>query len=187
LTRSILPPRPGAPSDDHPTIHPSAFIHPLANVETGAEIGARSKVWQFATVRAGARVGEDCVIAQGAFVDTDVVVGNRCKLENYASLHRGSRLAEEVFVGPGTTLTNDHWPRSTTETGGLKTEADWRCEGVRIEKRASLGAGVIVLPGVTIGSNSMVGAGAVVVRDVASSSLVVGNPARHVRTLSSSD
>jgi acetyltransferase-like isoleucine patch superfamily enzyme len=135
-------------------------------------------------VRSGAIVGEECVIGQGAFVDTDVVLGSRCKLENFASVHRGSRVADEVFLGPGVILTNDSWPRATNEDGTLKTEAEWHCQPTRIETRASLGAGVIVLPGVTVGANCMVGAGAVVTKDLASGLVAIGNPAAVVRSVS---
>jgi acetyltransferase-like isoleucine patch superfamily enzyme len=161
-------------------IDSTAYVHPLANVETGAAIGANTRVWQFATVRAGAKVGADCIIGQGAFVDADVVIGDRCKLENYVSVHRGARVDDEVFLGPGAILANDRWPRATTASGALKTNDDWRCEPAIIEKRASIGAGAIVLPGVRVGRNAMVGAGAVVTRDVGPNGVVVGSPARAV-------
>jgi UDP-2-acetamido-3-amino-2,3-dideoxy-glucuronate N-acetyltransferase len=164
-------------------IHPSVFIHPLAHVEDGAEIGANTKVWQFATVRAGARVGAECILGQGAFVDEDTVLGDKCKLENYATVHRGSRLADEVFLGPGVTLCNDMWPRATTFEGSLKSEADWKCEPVFIERRASLGARAVVIPGVRIGDNAMIGAGTVVVTDVPSWGIVVGNPGRLLKVV----
>ena len=158
-------------------IHPTAFVHPLANVEDGAELGAHTQVWQFATVRSGAHIGEQCVIGQGAFVDTDVRIGDRCKIENYVSAHRGARVHDDVFLGPGVILTNDRWPRSTTPDGRLKTEADWRCEPVTIHRGASVGAGAILLPGITVGVETMIGAGAVVTRDPRPGAIVVGNPA----------
>jgi len=164
-----------------PAVHETAYIHPLANVEEGACIGPNTKVWQFATVRRGAIVGADCVIGQGAFVDTDVVVGDRCKLENYVSAHRGARIEDNVFLGPGVILTNDHWPRATTPDGRLQTEDDWNCEPVTVRRGASVGAGAILCPGVSIGPRAMVGAGSVVTRDVLAHMLVVGSPARVVR------
>jgi acetyltransferase-like isoleucine patch superfamily enzyme len=166
-----------------PLVHPTAFVHPLANVEDGAQIGARTQVWQFATVRRGACVGEDCVLGQGAFIDTDVVVGDKCKLENYATVHRGCRLAAEVFLGPGVTLCNDTWPRATTPAGELKGEADWDCRPVQVERRASIGARAVVLPGVGVGENAMIGAGTVVTRDVPAWGVVAGNPGRLLRVV----
>jgi acetyltransferase-like isoleucine patch superfamily enzyme len=162
-------------------IHQTAYIHPLANVEDGACVGANTRVWQFATVRRGAVVGADCVIGQGAFVDTDVQVGDRCKLENYVSAHRGARVEDNVFLGPGVILTNDHWPRATTPEGELKTECDWKCEPVTVSRGASVGAGSILMPGVSIGSRAMVGAGSIVTRDVEPQMVVVGSPARVIR------
>jgi acetyltransferase-like isoleucine patch superfamily enzyme len=157
-------------------IDESVFIHPLANVEEGAEIGRGTKVWQFASVRRGARVGADCIIGQGAFVDTDVVIGDKCKLENYG-------VADDVFLGPGCILTNDLWPRATNGDGSLKTDADWRCEPVTVERRASVGAGAVILPGVKLGENAMVAAGAVVTRHVEPWTVVAGSPARALRTI----
>jgi UDP-2-acetamido-3-amino-2,3-dideoxy-glucuronate N-acetyltransferase len=164
-------------------IDASAFVHPLANVEQGATIGANTKVWQFATVRSGAVVGERCIIGQGAFVDSDVVVGNDCKLENYVSAHRGARIHDGVFLGPSVVLTNDHWPRATRPDGGLATEADWVCEPVTVARGASMGAGAIALPGVTIGEQAMVGSGSVVTRDVPARTVVAGNPARTLKAV----
>ncbi len=163
-------------------IDPTARIHPLANVEPGAEVGPRTAVWQFATVRRGGRVGADCVLGQGAFVDTDAVIGDRCKLENYVCAHRGARVEDEVFLGPRVILANDHWPRATNPDGSLKQDSDWRCEGVRIGRRASVGAGAVVLPGVSVGAGAMIGAGAVVTRDVDPGAIAVGTPARTVGT-----
>jgi acetyltransferase-like isoleucine patch superfamily enzyme len=164
-------------------VHPTVFVHPLANVEAGASIGANTKVWQFATVRNGATVGEGCIIGQGAFVDSDVVVGNNCKLENYVSAHRGARIENEVFLGPGVILTNDHWPRAARRDGSLATDDDWKCEPVTVRRGASLGAGAIALPGVTIGEEAMVGSGSVVTRDVLAKTVVAGSPARLLKTI----
>ncbi len=164
-------------------IDPTAFIHPLANVEPGATLGANTKVWQFATVRKNAVVGERCIIGQGAFVDSEVVIGNDCKLENYVSAHRGSRIDDGVFLGPGVILTNDHWPRATRPDGSLATEADWTCEPVSVSRGASMGAGAIALPGVTIGERAMVGSGSVVTKDVPARTVVAGNPARLLKAV----
>jgi len=162
-------------------IDSSAYVHPLANVEEGATIGANTRVWQFATVRRGARVGANCVIAQGAFIDSDVEIGDSVKLENYASVHRGARVSDEVFLGPGVILTNDRWPRATTFEGQPKTELDWQCEPVAVARRASIGAGAILLPGAAIGENAMIGAGTVVRGEIPAWAVVTGNPGRIIR------
>jgi acetyltransferase-like isoleucine patch superfamily enzyme len=134
-------------------------------------------------VRSGARVGAGCILGQGSFVDVDTVLGDKCKLENYATVHRGSRLADEVFLGPGVTLCNDMWPRATNGDGSLKSEADWKCEPVIIARRASVGARAVILPGVSIGENAMVGGGSVVVHDVPEWGVVVGNPGRLLKVI----
>lgn len=156
------------------------FIHPTAVVEEGASVGPGTKVWHHAHVRAGARVGADCVLGKGAYVGAGVPVGDRCKIQNYAMLFEGCRVEDGVFIGPGAQLANDRFPRAVTPEGKVKTAADWALGTVSVEEGASIGAGAIVVPDTRIGRWAMVGAGAVVTRDVASHGLVVGNPARLV-------
>ncbi|MDQ6875979.1 MAG: N-acetyltransferase [Actinomycetota bacterium] len=155
-----------------------AYIHPTATVEDGAVLGAGTQVWHQAQVRAGARVGADCVLGKGAFVDLDVTVGARCKLQNYANVFHGSVLEDEVFIGPLAVLTNDRFPRAATPDGGLKSDDDWIVEGITVRHGASIGARAVVLPGVTVGRWAIVGAGAVVLKDVEDHRVVAGNPAR---------
>ena len=155
-------------------------IHATADVSPDAAVGAGTKIWNEAQVREGARIGRDCILAKGVYVDTDVVIGDQVKLENRVSLFRGARLGSGVFVGPHSCLLNDKRPRATTPGGGLKREADWIVSGVTVAEGASIGGGCTVLPGVHIGRFAMVGAGAVVTRDVPDHGLVVGNPARLV-------
>ena len=154
------------------------FVHPTAEVEDGASIGAGTRVWRNAQVRKGARVGRECIVGKDAFVDVDVVVGDRSKIENGAYLFKGARLGEGVFVGPGAILTNDRLPRAINADGTLKSATDWIESGVTIERGASVGAGAVLVAGITVGSFALIGAGAVVTRDVPAYALVVGNPAR---------
>jgi len=125
-------------------------------------------------------VGRNCVLAKGVYVDTDVTIGDRVKLENRVSVFKGARLGDGVFVGPHSVLLNDKRPRAITPEGTLKTEEDWIVSGVTVEEGASIGGGCTLLPGVSIGRFAMVGAGAVVTRDVPEYGLVFGNPARLV-------
>jgi acetyltransferase-like isoleucine patch superfamily enzyme len=147
-------------------------------VSPAATIGQGTRIWNQAQVREGAAVGRDCILSKGVYIDTDVVVGDRVKLENFVSVFKGSRVGSGAFVGPHSCLLNDKRPRAVTPEGNLKGDADWTVTGVVVEDGASIGGGCTVLPGVTIGRHAMVGAGAVVTRDVPEHGLVVGNPAR---------
>jgi UDP-2-acetamido-3-amino-2,3-dideoxy-glucuronate N-acetyltransferase len=156
------------------------MIHPTAEVSPQATVGDGTRVWNEAQVRAGARIGRDCILAKGVYVDADVVIADRVKLENRVSVFRGAHLDSGVFVGPHSCLLNDKRPRATTLAGDLKREDDWTVSGVTVAEGASIGGGCTVLPGVSIGRFAMVGAGAVVTRDVPDHGLVIGNPARLV-------
>ncbi len=154
------------------------MIHPTADVSPEARIGPGTKIWHQAQVREGAVVGAECNIGKGVYIDRDVVVGNRVKIQNRASLYRGLTVEDGVFIGPHVSFTNDRYPRSVSPEGVLRTDADWEPVPTLVRQGASIGAGAVVLPGVTIGRWAMVGAGALVVRDVPDHMLVVGNPAR---------
>ncbi len=153
---------------------PSPFIHERALVETDA-IGAGTRIWAFAHVMAGAVIGADCNVCDHTYVEGDVVIGDRVTLKSGVFLWDGLRVHDDVFIGPQATFTNDLMPRSRQPFELTQTTI---CRG------ASIGAGAVILPGVTIGEGAMVGAGAVVTKDVPANSVVVGNPARVIRTLS---
>jgi len=156
------------------------FIHPTAEVSPQATIGEGTRIWHQAQVREGARIGQNCILGKGVYVDFDVVIGDNVKIENGCFVYHGATLEDGVFLGPGVILTNDRLPRAINPDGSLKTNADWEVGRVLIKRGASLGAGVVVLPDVTIGAFAMVGAGSVVTKDVPEYGLVVGNPARLV-------
>ena len=153
-------------------------IHPTADVSSEAVIGEGTRIWHQAQIREFARIGESCIIGKGVYVDAGVVIGNRVKIQNGASIYHGVTIEDGVFVGPHACLTNDKAPRAVNPDGRLKTDADWQVGKTLVLYGASIGAGAIVLPGMTIGRFAMVGAGAVVTRDVVAQGLVLGNPAR---------
>ena len=153
-------------------------IHPTADVAEDADIGPGTRIWNLAQVRESARIGADCIIGRNAYIDAGVVMGNRVKVQNNASVYHGVTVEDGVFIGPHVCLTNDRQPRAVTVDGSLKTEADWTVTPILVRTGASLGAGAVVLAGVTIGRWAMVGAGSVVTHDVADHELVFGNPAR---------
>ena len=156
------------------------FIHPTAEVSPQARIGAGTRIWHHAQVREGASIGRECILGKNVYIDRDVVIGDRVKIQNNASVYHGVTLEDGVFVGPHACLTNDRYPRAITPDGRLKTDEDWEVMPIRVCQGASIGAGAILLPGITVGPFAVIGAGAVVTRDVPAQGLVVGNPARLV-------
>ena len=153
------------------------YVHPTAELSPKATIGNGTRIWHQAQVREGARIGADCILGKGVYVDFAVVIGNMVKIQNYASIFHGSMIEDGVFIGPYVCLTNDKRPRAITPDGSLKRDEDWEQGFIRIRYGASIGAGAIILPDVTIGRFAMVGAGALVAHDVPSHGLVVGTPA----------
>jgi len=128
----------------------------------------------------GCRVGDETKI--GAFVEIqkNSVVGKRCKISSHSFICEGVEIGDEVFVGHGVMFTNDSYPRATSAEGRVQTEADWTVLATRVRRRASIGSNATILPGLTIGENAMIGAGAVVTRDVPDHAIVIGVPARVV-------
>ena len=157
-----------------------ATVHPTATVDPSATLGAGTRVWHYAQVREGAVIGDECILGKNVYVDEHVRVGNRVKIQNNASVYSGSELEDGVFVGPHVCLTNDRFPRAINEDGSLKGANDWEPGKILVRTGASLGAGAVIVTGVTIGRWALIGAGAVVVRDVPDHALVVGNPARQI-------
>ena len=154
------------------------FIHPTADVSSQAVIGPGSRIWHQAQVREDAHLGANCIVGKGAYIDLGVVIGDNVKIQNGVYVYHGVTVEDGVFLGPGVILTNDKLPRAINPDGTLKADADWGVSPIVIRRGASIGAGAVVLPGVTVGEFAMVGAGAVVTRDVPAYGLVYGNPAR---------
>jgi UDP-2-acetamido-3-amino-2,3-dideoxy-glucuronate N-acetyltransferase len=150
---------------------PSVFVHQLASCESD-DVGPRTRVWAFAHVLAGARIGADCNVGDHAFVEGGAVVGDGVTIKNGVLLWSGVTVEDEVFLGPGAVFTNDASPRAPYPKG----PAGWLPTLVR--RGATVGANATVLSGLTIGCWAMVGAGSVVTGDVPAHALVVGNPAR---------
>jgi UDP-2-acetamido-3-amino-2,3-dideoxy-glucuronate N-acetyltransferase len=150
------------------------FIHPLADVQA-TEIGRGTRVWQFAVIVKGARIGTNCNICAHTFIEGGVIVGNDVTLKSGVYLWDGVELGNGVFVGPNATFTNDLFPRSRQRPDAFARTV--------IADGASIGANATLLPGITIGERAMVGAGAVVTKSVPAGVVVVGNPARILRSI----
>jgi len=147
------------------------YVHPQGICES-ENVGEGTRVWAFAHVLPGARIGADCNICDHVFVENDVLIGDRVTIKCGVQLWDGVTLADDVFVGPNVTFTNDPIPRSKIYPAEFAKTV--------VAEGASLGGGSVILPGVHIGRSAMVGAGAVVTRDVPPNAIVVGNPARIV-------
>lgn len=126
----------------------------------------------------GCNIGDDTKIASFVEIQKNVEVGKRCKIEAFAFLCEGVILEDEVLVGPHVCFTNDKIPRASNTDGSMKTADDWEVTKTLVKKRAGIGANATILCGATIGENSIVGAGAVVTKDVPPNSIVAGNPAK---------
>lgn len=149
----------------------SVFVHPSGICES-EHVGDGTRIWAFAHVLPGARLGSDCNINDHVFIENDVVVGDRVTVKSGVQLWDGVRLGDDVFVGPNATFTNDPFPRSKQYPESFAQTV--------VGPGASIGANAVILPGVRVGRRAMIGAGAVVVRDVPAHAIVVGNPARIV-------
>jgi acetyltransferase-like isoleucine patch superfamily enzyme len=126
----------------------------------------------------GCRIGDRTRVGTFVEIQRGVVVGADCKIQSHSFICDGVEIGDEVFVGHGVVFVNDKRPRATNEDGQLQTEADWTLLRTVVERRASLGSGAVILGGLRIGEGALVGAGAVVTRDVPPGETVVGNPAR---------
>src|SRR5579859_6780905 len=156
----------------------SPYIHPMAEVSPDAHVGAGTRIWRQAHVREQAYIGENCNIGKGVYIDAHVRIGSNVKIQNHVSVFEGVTLEDGVFIGPHVCFTNDMFPRAITPDGKLKSADDWEITPTLVKYGASIGAGAIIVCGVTIGEFALIGAGSVVTRDVPPHALVLGNPAR---------
>ncbi len=149
------------------------FVHGSSYVDEGVEIGKGTKIWHFCHIIKGSRIGKDCKIGQNVVIGPDATVGNNCKIQNNVSVYTGVTLEDDVFCGPSMVFTNVYNPRSAVPRMRELKET-------LVKKGATIGANSTIVCGNTIGRHAFIGAGAVVIKDVADHALVVGNPARQV-------
>lgn len=150
------------------------MIHPTSEVQS-CHIGENTFIWQFCVVLKEARIGSNCNINFNVFIENDVVLGDNVTIKSGVQLWDGIRIEDNVFVGPNVTFANDKYPRSK--------QYPQEFQKTTIKKGASIGAAAVILGGVTIGENAMIGAGSVVTKDIPANELWVGNPARFIRKI----
>jgi len=145
------------------------FVHQLADVHS-KDIGNGTKIWQFCVVLEGAKIGRECNICAQVLIENDVTIGDRVTIKSGVQIWDGIEIEDDVFIGPNATFSNDPFPRSK--------QLPEKFERTMIEKGASIGANATILPGIRVSRYAMVGAGAVVTKDVPPYAIVIGNPAR---------
>ncbi|HEX5397508.1 MAG TPA: acyltransferase [Verrucomicrobiae bacterium] len=150
-------------------------------VSSDVKLGRNVRLAAFVNLY-GCEIGDDVKIGTFVEIQKGAKVGSRCKISSHTFICEGVTLEDEVFVGHNVTFTNDRYPRATAG-GALQTEADWECVPTLVKRGASIGSSAVLLCGITIGENAMIGAGSVVTRDVPSDTVVAGNPARVVKSL----
>jgi len=160
-------------------------VNEFCSIAPDVKLGRAVKLSKFINLY-GCTIGDETKI--GAFVEIqkNANVGNRCKISSHTFVCEGVIIEDNVFVGHGVTFINDSYPRATTSDGELQTEKDWRVERTVIKRGASIGSGATILSNLVIGENAIVGAGSVVTHDVAPNTIVAGNPAKILRSISNS-
>lgn len=159
-----------------------APMSPLQLIAPDVRLGRDVQIRPFVNLY-GCEIGDETRIGTFVEIQKGVKIGRRCKISSHTFICEGVTVEDEVFIGHSVTFINDRFPTATTAEGQLQSEADWNCLPTRVERGASIGSGVTLLGGITIGQNAVVGAGSVVTKDVPGEATVAGNPARTIRQL----
>jgi acetyltransferase-like isoleucine patch superfamily enzyme len=146
------------------------------------KLGKDVRIFAFTNLY-GCEIGDEVKIGTFVEIQKGAKVGNRCKISSHTFICEGVTLEDEVFIGHNVVFTNDLYPRATGDNGQLQTEADWICIPTLVKRGASIGSGAVLLCGITVGENAMIGAGSVVTKDVPPNTIVAGNPARIIKSL----
>jgi acetyltransferase-like isoleucine patch superfamily enzyme len=145
------------------------------------KLGKNVRIYDFTNLY-GCEIGDDVKVGTFVEIQKGSKIGNRCKVSSHTFICEGVILEDDVFVGHNVTFINDRYPRATNGDGQLQVESDWNCVGTLVKRGASIGSGAVLLCGITVGQNAMIGAGSVVTRDVPPDTTVAGNPAKIVKT-----
>ncbi|MFT3781726.1 MAG: acyltransferase [Nibricoccus sp.] len=151
-------------------------------IAPNVKLGAGVRIFGFTNLY-GCEIGDETKVGTFVEIQKGAKIGARCKISSHSFICEGVEIEDEVFVGHGVMFTNDLFPRATAAGGQLQTEADWACIKTLVKRGASIGSNATILCGITIGENALIGAGSVVTKDVPPNAVVVGNPARTIKTL----
>jgi UDP-2-acetamido-3-amino-2,3-dideoxy-glucuronate N-acetyltransferase len=154
----------------------------FCRIAPDVKLGKNVKMSSFVNLY-GCEIGDNTKIGTFVEIQKNAVIGRNCKISSHTFICEGVHIGDDVFVGHNVTFVNDLYPRATTGSGELQTEADWTVIETAVKNGASIGSGAIILAGVTIGEQAMVGAGAVVTKDVPPDMIVAGNPAKVLRKI----
>jgi acetyltransferase-like isoleucine patch superfamily enzyme len=158
----------------------------ILNVDTGRQslknvtVGENVKIFNFVNAY-GCTIGDNSKVGSFVEIQKGATIGANCKISSHSFICEGVHIADNVFIGHNVTFINDKFPRAANEDGSLQTEADWTCIDTQIEEGASIGSSATILCGITIGKKAIVGAGAVVTKDVPANAIVAGNPAKIIK------
>jgi acetyltransferase-like isoleucine patch superfamily enzyme len=144
------------------------------------KLGKNVRIYDFTNLY-GCEIGDDVKIGTFVEIQKGSKIGNRCKVSSHTFICEGVILEDDVFIGHNVTFINDRYPRATNGTGQLQADSDWNCVATLVRRGASIGSGAVLLCGITIGQNAMIGAGSVVTKDVPPGTIVAGNPARVIK------
>lgn len=145
-------------------LHPSAEVHPLS------VIGQDCQIWNWTKLRENTKIGSKTKVGQCCYIDAGVTIGENCKIQNSVQIYQGVKIGDSVFIGPNVTFTNDKYPRAFNEK--------WEIIQTTVSNNASIGAGAVIVCGITLGQYSLVAAGSVVTKSVPDYGFVAGNPAK---------
>ena len=158
----------------------------FVRISDDVQLGNEVKIYSFVNLY-GCTIGDHTKIGTFVEIQKGAVIGSFCKISSHSFICEGVTLEDRVFIGHGVMFINDLYPRSTNVDGQLQTEAEWTCVSTHVEQGASVGSNATILCGVRIGQRAIVGAGAVVTKDVPADTIVAGNPARIIRTITDQD
>ena len=154
----------------------------MKKIAPDVKLGQGVIVYDFVNLY-GCEIGDDSKIGTFVEIQKGSTVGKNCKISSHSFICEGVTIEDNVFIGHNVTFINDRFPRATTEEGKIQTDKDWHCIQTLVKRSASIGSSATILCGITVGENSIIGAGSMVTKDIPPNTIVAGNPAKILRTI----